>query len=70
MDAPALEKPSVGRKEGMKKILLWIAGLAVLVLGLWLILKYWSEIAVLFKALIGILIAIVGIVMMTVARDK
>lgn len=69
MDAPALEKPSVGRKQGMKKILLWIAGLAVLVLGLWLILKYWSEIAVLFKALIGILIAIIGIVMMSVARD-
>ncbi len=53
----------------MKKIALWIAGLLVLVFGLWLILKCWGEITVLFKALVGILIAIVGIVMMSVARD-
>ncbi|MDP8264037.1 MAG: hypothetical protein P9M12_00980 [Candidatus Aceula lacicola] len=53
----------------MKKILFWFVGLIVLVAGLGLILNFWSELAVLFKGIIGILIAITGIVMMSVARD-
>lgn len=53
----------------MKKILLWVAGLIVLVLGLGLILKFWGEIAILFKGIIGMALAIAGLVMMSVARD-
>ena len=53
----------------MKKILFWLAGLIVLLAGLGLILKFWSELAVLFKGIIGMILAVVGLVMMSVARD-
>ncbi len=53
----------------MKKIALGLLGLVALIAGLSLILRFWSETVVLFKGTIGILIAIVGLVMMTIARD-
>ena len=53
----------------MKKILLWFVGLGVLVVGLGLILKFWAEITILFKGLIGMILAVAGLVIMSVARD-
>lgn len=53
----------------MKKILLGLMGLVVLIAGLSLILRFWGEITMIFKGVIGILLAIAGLVMMTVARD-
>jgi hypothetical protein len=53
----------------MKKMLLGLMGLAVLIAGLSLILRFWPETTVLFKGVIGIFVAITGLVMMTVSRD-
>lgn len=53
----------------MKKILLWLTGLGVLIVGLGLILRFWTDISILFKAMIGIILAVAGIVMMSIARD-
>jgi len=53
----------------MKKILLGLLGLVVLVAGIFSILRFWSDTVVVFKGVIGILVAITGLVMMTIARD-
>ncbi|HOD11930.1 MAG TPA: hypothetical protein PLO93_02530 [Candidatus Omnitrophota bacterium] len=53
----------------MNKILLGLAGLAVLIFGLVLIVKFWPQTVMLFQAVVGILVAIIGLVMMSVARD-
>ena len=69
MDAQAVEEPPVRRNTEVKKILLGVAGFIVLGIGLGLILKFWAEIAVLFKGTIGIVLAVAGLVMMSVAKD-
>ena len=53
----------------MKKIFLGLTGLAALIIGLSLVLKFWPQTVILFKAVIGALIAIAGLVMMSIARD-
>lgn len=53
----------------MNKVLLGLTGLAVLILGLVLLVKFWPQTVILFKAVVGVLVAITGLVMMSVARD-
>ncbi|MFA6379126.1 MAG: hypothetical protein WCX16_05035 [Candidatus Omnitrophota bacterium] len=53
----------------MRKILLGLTGLAALIAGLSLILRFWPDTVVLFRGVVGIFIAITGLVMMTIARD-
>lgn len=53
----------------MNRFLLGLSGLLVLILGLVLIVKFWPQTTVFFQAVVGILVAITGLVMMSVARD-
>jgi len=69
MDAPKVEKPSDIKRFAMKKVLLGLMGLAFLAGGVSLILRFWPDTAVVFRGVIGIFIAIAGLVMMTIARD-
>ena len=53
----------------MKKILLWIVGLVAVLAGIGLVLLFWKDIVVVFRAVIGVFLAITGLVMMSVSRD-
>lgn len=68
LDASAMEESPNGR-ERMNKVLLGLTGLAVLILGLVLLVKFWPQTVILFKAVVGVLVAVTGLVMMSVARD-
>ncbi len=52
----------------MKKILLFAGGGIILILGISLILKYWVDVAVVFKGIIGIALALAGMLMLFLAK--
>lgn len=52
----------------MKKKLLFVAGGIVLILGISLILKYWADVAIVFKGVIGIILALAGVLLLFLAK--
>lgn len=53
----------------MKKIILFLLGLCVLIAGVSCVLLFWKDVVILFKGLIGGILAVGGLAMMSVARD-
>ncbi len=53
----------------MKKVALWVLGFCVLTAGICCTLFFWEDVASLFKGLIGGFLAVIGLAMMSVARD-
>ena len=84
LDAQTLEKSAEGRitggtvkvdfmtqdieKNNLKKILLFIVGCAMLVLGVALILHHWEYTVVIFKGVVGIFLALFGLFLMLIAK--
>ena len=52
-----------------KKILLFLCGIVILVFGIVLILKWWTYVGVLFKGVIGMIVALTGLVLLGMAKD-
>lgn len=70
LDAPSVEKPPRRVKEmKMQKIILWVLGLAICVLGISFVLIFWKDVVALFRGVVGGVLAIIGLVMMSMARD-
>ena len=55
-------------KNNLKKILLFAAGCAMLVVGVALILHDWAYVVILFKGAFGILLALAGLFLMLIAK--
>ena len=53
----------------MKKILLFLGGMACLVLGLAMVLKWWPEVALLFRGVGGMAVAFIGIIMLYLIKE-
>jgi intracellular septation protein A len=53
----------------VKKILLFAVGAALVVGGITLTLKDWSYIQMVFRGVIGPLLAVIGMVVLVVAKD-
>lgn len=54
----------------MKNILLGLVGLAICIAGIYLVLIFWQDVVALFRAVVGGVIAMIGLVMMSMARDE
>jgi len=54
----------------MKNLLLGLFGLLICMGDIYLVLLFWQDVVALFRAVIGGLIAMVGLVMMSIARDE
>ena len=52
----------------MKKIIFTIAGLVSLVLGIALVLAWWPDVVSLFKGMIGIVLALAGMILLYMTR--
>ena len=83
MDAPALEKPSRGRitgtkrthgaenrmkNEASKKTILFVLGFFFLLVGVALILRWWPYLEIVFKGILGVVLALAGLVMLFLAK--
>ena len=55
-------------KNNFKKILLFVAGSAMLILGVALILHHWEYTVILFKGAVGIFLALFGLFLMLIAK--
>ena len=53
-----------------KKILLLFLGIVLLLAGITLILKNWDAVAILFRAVIGGMLAVGGLVVLTFFNDE
>ena len=53
-----------------KKILLFFIGIFFLIAGITLVLRNWDEVIVLFKAVIGMILAVGGLVVLTFIHDE
>jgi len=56
----------VNQKKAYKKFILFVVGFFVLILGITLILVWWSNVVVLFKGAVGIILALAGLFMLYV----
>ena len=56
-------------KNSSKKILFFILGGLVLMVGISLILKYWQDVVILFKGAVGMVLALTGLVILSMARE-
>ena len=56
-------------KKKLKKVSLFIAGLAVLTVGIALILLWWGDLVVVFRGVIGVAIALAALVMLFLASQ-
>jgi len=72
MDASQVENKTKGVVEmnaAMKKTLLLIFGSLALIGGVALVLFWWKAVALLFKGVVGMILAVVGLVMLVMAND-
>ncbi len=69
LDAQTLEKQAQGISD-MKKIILFIIGFLVLLLGMTLILRNWEAAQIVFKGIVPSALAVAGLVMMFAASLK
>ena len=53
----------------MKRLFLWLIGFLAVIAGVALILIFWRDVVGLFKAVVGITLGIIGLAMMSMARD-
>lgn len=53
----------------MKKIFLGVCGFILCVFGIVLVLVFWKDVVLLFRGVVGALLAITGLAMMAVSRD-
>jgi len=53
----------------MRKILLWVFGLISCIFGISFVLIFWKDVVALFYGVIGGILAIIGLAMMSMARD-
>jgi hypothetical protein len=63
------EKTCCSSKKTFSTILKFILGLVFLVLGGWLIIKFWGELFVIIKGCIGLFLLLVGLVTLAIARE-
>ena len=56
-------------KKNIKKILLFMTGGAILVLGITLILNWWIYVTIVFKGVLGIFLALFGLFLLVVAKE-
>jgi cobalamin biosynthesis protein CobD/CbiB len=70
MDASSVERSFNRENNDMKNLLLGLFGLLICMGGIYLVLLFWQDVVALFRAVIGGLIAMVGLVMMSIARDE
>lgn len=62
--------PTMNKKNDVsKKAVLFLAGSAVLISGVTLILSWWPEVVLLFKGAVGMVLALAGLVMLALIRD-
>ncbi len=53
----------------VKKIMLFVVGALLVIGGITLTLKDWTYIRIVFSGVIGPLLAVIGLVVLTIARD-
>ena len=58
------------QKESSKRFLMVLGGSFVLILGITLVLAWWQYVVMLFKGLIGMVLALAGLVMLYVLSKK
>ncbi len=68
MDASALEK-STSSSTQMKIFFLGLLGFVFCIFGIGLIFVFWPDVVALFRSVIGALLAIAGLVLMSIALD-
>ena len=56
------------QKEKCKKTVFVLAGVVSLVLGITLILAWWPNVVILFQGMIGIVLALLGILLLYIVR--
>ena len=54
--------------DDMKKNRIFAGGIAVLIVGVWMILGWWPDVVSFFKGFLGIAIAVGGLLMMYVKK--
>ena len=52
------------KKSSYKKFVLYLVGSFFLILGITLVLIWWQDVVVLFKALVGMVLSLVGLVIL------
>lgn len=72
MDAPEMEKPAGFRemKTGFRKIILYLSGWGILLLGITLILVWWQDVASLFRGGAGMALALGGLLVLYSLNPK
>ena len=55
-------------KNNLKKIFLFAAGSAMLIIGVALILREWAYLVIIFKGAIGVVFSLVGLFLMFIAK--
>jgi hypothetical protein len=56
-------------KKNSQKAILFLAGSAILVSGVTLVLLWWPAVVLLFKGAAGMILALAGLVMLAMIRD-
>lgn len=65
MDASAVEEQTCGMTSSLaKKNVLYLLGSFILILGITLILAWWPDVVGLFRGMIGMLLAVGGLVIL------
>lgn len=54
--------------EKNKKDMIFIGGIGVLIVGVWMILAWWPDVVAFFKGFLGIAVAVGGLLMMYVKK--
>ena len=59
----------VEKKKRSKKVILLTVGTVLLVLGITLVLVWWSDVVLLFRSLSGMVLALVGLLVLYMVKD-
>lgn len=65
----AEEMKKVEVKKGLATVLKVILGLAFLVLGAWLVLKWWDSLLTIFKGCFGLFLILAGVITLAIAKE-
>ena len=56
-------------KNSFKNLLFFILGGFILIVGITMILVYWPDVVILFKGAVGIVLALTGLIILSMARE-
>ena len=56
-------------KKNIKRFILFLIGFCILILGVTLILQWWVYLTILFKGIVGVMLALVGLLILAIAKE-